>query len=663
MKENMADDQIKMIQMYLKKKKRNVAKNMFMNLVHEMISEIQDEITDEEELIVLKSRLDDMNAFFSMIWKNGIEFKDNFMEWRILTRLGWLNWQVKQIDLTSHYFEEWITLTKIYLRKHQKMPEYSFFDNGLRNYFQFLDQEFSMDKALNVVDELLKLSKNHNVIGHLSSVKAGLICRVDVHQSIDLLKKAVWWAENHDTSVSDHNRRQHLVLVNLNIYYTNMLGIAVFYRKYLKDYGRALKWNLKIGKKAHQQIQQYVSTNNFENSPMLQLWAKCLLETATCFIEGFSDAKAAKSCLYEAQGFLKQMDNTFSKPYLSSCSEILKSLFVEYNRIEAMKDDTTKVNTIESKIQNLNHSEIDGDFNQTIENISQLYLEIFQDISDSGNLTIDTKDDLFYSAINGICQLYSNYNLFLEGAAFVKKLSSYLQPYNGKSLAYKAVARLLFNGKYFTKSMRYLKMSAKIADVYNLTESNEHNKTEMKMLWGACFKHLEYYESALAMYLEVVQNGEDPHKLNVASFQVAWCLLKIGRFSESLSWFQKVYNPDQALTEQILINKLICFARLGLTRYKNEDQSQVYSNIWAILTLKMDTWMYHLCKWFEHLREFFVEFAFPLYGSILITEMPKRNESNEEKIKKEMCYGWDLTCNSFYITGFFKNEIVRAKNK
>ena len=401
MKENMADDQIKMIQMYLKKKKRNVAKNMFMNLVHEMIFKIEDEIPDEDELIVLKSRLNDMNSFFSMIWKNGIEFKNDFMEWRILTRLGWLNWQVKQIDISSHYFEEWIALTKIYLRKHQKMPEYSFFDNGLRNYFQFFDQEFSMDKALNVMDELLKLSKNHNVIGHLSSIKAGLICRVDVHQSIDLLKKAVWWAENHDSDL----------LVNLNTYYMNMLDIAVFYRKYLKDYGRALKWNLRVHNQLHQQILQWVATDNFENSPMFELWTKCLLETATCFIEGFSDAKAAKSCLYEAQGFLKQMDNTFSKPYLSSCSEILKSLFVEYNRIEAMKDDTTKVNTIESKIHDLKHSEINGDSNQTIEYISQLYLETFQDISNSDNLTIETKDELFYSALNGVCQMYSNYNI------------------------------------------------------------------------------------------------------------------------------------------------------------------------------------------------------------------------------------------------------------
>ena len=288
MKENMADDQIKMIQMYLKKKKRNVAKNMFMNLVHEMIL-IEDEIPDEDKLIILSSRLNDINSLFSIIWKNGIEFKDNFMEWRILTRLGWLNWQGKQIGITSHYFEEWIALTKIYLRKHQKMPEYSFFDNGLRNYFQFLDQEFSMDKALNVVDELLKLSKNHNVIGHLSSIKAGLISRVDVHQSIDLLKKAVWWAENHDSDL----------LVNLNTYYMNMLDIAISYRKYLKDYGRALKWNLRVHNQLHQQILQWVATDNFENSPMFEVWAKCLLETATCFIEGFSELKIYLSYIWK----------------------------------------------------------------------------------------------------------------------------------------------------------------------------------------------------------------------------------------------------------------------------------------------------------------------------------------------------------------------------
>ena len=65
--------------MYLKKKKRNVAKNMFMNLVHEMIFKIEDEVPDEDELIVLKSSLNDMNSFFSMIWKNGIEFKNDFM--------------------------------------------------------------------------------------------------------------------------------------------------------------------------------------------------------------------------------------------------------------------------------------------------------------------------------------------------------------------------------------------------------------------------------------------------------------------------------------------------------------------------------------------------------------------------------------------------------
>ena len=86
MKEIM-DDQIKIIRTHLKKKKRNVAKNLFMDLVHELIFErfeMEDEITDEDELIFLKSKLDDMNSLFSMIWKYGIEFKDNFMEWRIL---------------------------------------------------------------------------------------------------------------------------------------------------------------------------------------------------------------------------------------------------------------------------------------------------------------------------------------------------------------------------------------------------------------------------------------------------------------------------------------------------------------------------------------------------------------------------------------------------
>ena len=99
MKETM-DNQIKIIRIHLKKKKRNVAKNLFMDLVHQLIFEMADEITDEDELIFLKSKLDDLNSLFNMIWKYGIEFKDNFMEWRILTRLGWLNWQAKQIDIT-----------------------------------------------------------------------------------------------------------------------------------------------------------------------------------------------------------------------------------------------------------------------------------------------------------------------------------------------------------------------------------------------------------------------------------------------------------------------------------------------------------------------------------------------------------------------------------
>ena len=77
----------------------------------------------------------------------------------------------------------------------------------------------------------------------------------------------------------------------------------------------------------------------------------------------------------------------------------------------------------------------------------------------------------------------------------------------------------------------------------------------------------------------------------------------------------------------------------------------------------MKEWIQKLCLWFEHLREYFDEFAPSLYGSILVTEMPERNENNKEEIQKEICSKWDLTCNSFYITGFFKNEIVRARNK
>merc|ERR1711860_258337 len=108
--------------------------------------------------------------------------------------------------------------------------------------------------------------------------------------------------------------------------------------------------------------------------------------------------------------------------------------------------------------------------------------------------------------------MYSNYNLFLEGVAFVKKLSSFLRPYNGKSFAYKGVASMLVKGKYFNKSMRYLKKSAKIAKVFDLTESNEH-KMEMQMLWGDCLKGLKNYGSAVRTYLQIVNRNDEGENL------------------------------------------------------------------------------------------------------------------------------------------------------
>ena len=64
-----------------------------------------------------------------------------------------------------------------------------------------------------------------------------------------------------------------------------------------------------------------------------------------------------------------------------------------------MKDDMTTVNTIESKINFLKHSEI---AKIDIENASLSYLETFQDIIDSDNLGIDTKVDLIESTIHDL---------------------------------------------------------------------------------------------------------------------------------------------------------------------------------------------------------------------------------------------------------------------
>ena len=77
MKETM-DDQIKIIRTHLKKKKRNVARDMFMDLVQNTVQEIQGKSIGEREILQLESKLQSMNALFRSIWKFGIEFKSNF---------------------------------------------------------------------------------------------------------------------------------------------------------------------------------------------------------------------------------------------------------------------------------------------------------------------------------------------------------------------------------------------------------------------------------------------------------------------------------------------------------------------------------------------------------------------------------------------------------
>ena len=163
------------------------------------------------------------------------------------------------------------------------------------------------------------------------------------------------------------------------------------------------------------------------------------------------------------------------------------------------------------------------------------------------------------------------------------------------------------------------------------------------------------------MYQGVVQNCEDERQ-NLASYQIACSLLKLGRFSECITWLQKVNDyGDYALKELVLVCEWICFQQFRLTNLVKEEQSKIYIDLMCILTIRMDAWIYHLCKLFEDFREYFDELALPLYLSISRTE--KANESNKEEIVSEMCHEWDLTRNSFHITGFFKKQIVRAKNK
>ena len=187
----------------------------------------------------------------------------------------------------------------------------------------------------------------------------------------------------------------------------------------------------------------------------------------------------------------------------------------------------------------------------------------------------------------------------------------------------------------------------------------EH-KIQMQMLWGDCLKGLKNYKSAMAMYQGITNRGDEWQ--NIASFQTAWCLLKIGRFSEAISWLQEL-NDDYALKERILVCKWICFQQFRLTNLVKEEQIKIFTDLMCILTIKMDEWIHHLCKLFEDFREYFDELALPLYLSILKTEKPEANESNKEEIVSEMCHEWDLTRNSFHITGFFKKQIVRAKNE
>ena len=190
----------------------------------------------------------------------------------------------------------------------------------------------------------------------------------------------------------------------------------------------------------------------------------------------------------------------------------------------------------------------------------------------------------------------------------------------------------------------------------------EH-KIQMQMLWGDCLKGLKNYKSAMAMYQGITNRGDEWQ--NIASFQTAWCLLKIGRFSEAISWLQEL-NDDYSLKERVLVCKWICFQQFGLTNLVKEEQSKIYIDLMCILTIRMDAWIYHLCKLFEDFREYFDELALPLFQSILTIEKPEVNGSNIEEIEREICdewHEWNLTRNSFHITGFFKKQIVRAKNK
>ena len=649
----MADHQIKIIQLNLKKKKRNVARDIFMDLVQNTVQEIQGKSIGEEEILHLESKLQSMNTLFGSIWKFGIEFKSNFSEWGILTLLGWLNWQVKQIEIASKYFKDWFELTKIHLRKHQKMPNYPSFDADIRNYFQFLDQVFGKKEAIDVVDELLKLSKHYqdqNVNGCLFSIKAGLIRTEDINQSIDLLKRAVWLAENSDFPVT-----MAIAATNSNIYYRNMLDIAVSYRKEKKDYGRAMKWNLKIRKKLKNQMIHYVASQNFENPKVLDIWIECLLEFGTCFIDGFSDAKSAKYWLKEADDFLRKSVIVFSREAHSFYNGLLKNLYVKYKAILAMKDSTQEVKNIESKIQVLKRLEINY-----IERIPELYMKLFEDISGSPNLVIETKDKLYARAINDMVRIYSQQSLFLESASLTRKLSSYLRPFNGASKpdAYKIIAENLANGDYFYESIKFLEMFRKMMEDFDLRETNTQ-KIEIQSIWGHCLMSLRNYESALTCFKEItLQKGEFKDK---ARFQMGCCLLKMRKYADALRHFEKLdgaFPNDRGYENQNILCKWICLQQLQF----DEKAGEEFFILMIILKQKGDNWITQLCEWFQYFfREYFDDFAWPLYGSLYSLDIEEKDEQNEEVIEKEMCQNWDLTSNSFYITGFFKNTILKAK--
>ena len=141
------------------------------------------------------------------------------------------------------------------------------------------------------------------------------------------------------------------------------------------------------------------------------------------------------------------------------------------------------------------------------------------------------------------------------------------------------------------------------------------------------------------------------------------CLLKMRKYADALRQFQKLdgaFPNDRGYENQNILCKWICLQQLQF----NEKAGEEFFILMVILKQKGDNWITQLCEWFQYFfREYFDDFAWPLYESLYSLDIEDDDEQNEEVIEKEMCQNWDLTSNSFYITGFFKNTILKAKNK